>query len=207
MTDAKKPPQRPAPTGSAASPRPSAPSAPPKRAMTATRSQPLTATRSEEKVQDRLKSGASNALLNALGAARDAYADFQAANRFFKYKAFIVAGWVALTVLTLFIARPGSDGPDNDLDAKLVVTQTPGSTIYMVKNEGMDPWKNVVIEVNGQFKTTARPELQANDGITLTPKILVGPDGKLAPPTLQIRDVVVRTSEGTTLLLENGELP
>lgn len=220
MTDAKKPSPQPAaplagPARTASTAAAKAPgteqrtvSSASMRAMSATRAQPLAAPKEDVKVQDRLKSGASNAFLNAIGAAKDAVEDFQSANRFFKYKAFIVAGWVALSIVSVLIARPGGDGaPDNDLDAKLVVSQTPSGTIYMVKNEGEEAWKNVVIEVNGVFKTTSRSELQSNDGMTLTPKILIGPGGKMAPSSLQIRDITVRTEAGTTTLLENGEKP
>lgn len=222
MTDAKKPPAQPAaPAGQARSASTAAAKGPASgssaqrtlssgsmRAMSATRAEPLAAPKADVKVQERLKSEASNAFLNAVGAAKDAFEDFQASNRFFKYKAFIVAGWVALSIVSVLIARPGGDGaPDNDLDAKLVISQTPSGTIYMVKNEGDEAWKNVIIEVNGIFKTTSRSELQSNDGLTLTPKILIGPDGKMAPSTLQIRDITVRTEDGMTTLLENGEKP
>src|SRR4051812_5359769 len=94
-------------------PRPPGPPAPrpasspgPKKVITAARAQPI----EEDKgpLKDRLKSGASDAALNALSIAKEAVADFKSADRYFKFKAGIVAAWVVLSAFSLVNACPSS---------------------------------------------------------------------------------------------------
>ena len=45
--------------------------------------------------------------------------DFRNSDRYFKYKAGVLAGWLFLTVSSFGVACPGQ-GPSNDIDAHLI---------------------------------------------------------------------------------------
>lgn len=174
------------------------------RAVSAARAQPLTAPK-RTLSREALKSGATDTALNAAAVVRETWDDFHRSDRFFKYKVAIVAVWVALSAATFFLARPGS-GPGNDIGAHLVVAGDPAWPIYMIKNDSDRAWTDVVVLVNGSFRTTAAVILPNRD-LTLTPKLLTAESGEPAPTDLRIADIEIRTSEGTTLLLRNGQKP
>lgn len=216
MSDARKPPGRPSNPGLPAvqpgrTTNPGMPAAQPGRAsnpnlkvITAARTQPLPA-EPQKALKERLKSGAEDAALNVVSILKDAYADFRNSDRYFKYKAGILAGWVTLSIITVIASCPPSElDAKNRLGARLAPPPAdrshPAITIF---NDGDQPWKDVTIVVNGAYRA-AVAQVSPHDAVTVTPKQLLGPDGKVAPPDLQARDVEIRTDDGKAKLMKGG---
>jgi hypothetical protein len=178
-------------------------SAAPMRAVSAARAQPL-AQAQPGSTGTRLKSGAADTALNALSLLRDVWEDFRSSDRFFKYKAFIIVTWLLLSVSGFVVACPQS-GEANDIGAHLVVAGEANQPIYMIKNAGNEPWKDVVVVVNEKYRA-AFAQILPNGDITLTPKLLTGPNGKPPSPDLKVTELEVQTSDGATRLLRGGEV-
>lgn len=205
MTDGPKPPERPSTPS-----RPSSPSTPPaQRALSAERTTPLPAAPAPAgsgAQARRLAGGAQEAALNLAGLLRDAVADFRRRDRFFKYKAAIVAAWVVLSVASVAVGWPRSALSAGRLGARLVLNTQVRPPIVMLLNEGREPWDDVTVIVNGRYRASPG-RVQPGGSITLTPKQLMGDNGVLAPSDLAIRDLALRTREGQVTLLEAGEEP
>ena len=92
------------------------------RVMTAARAAPLQKEKVEGPLGKRLTGEASNHLLNAVSVVKEWLGDFRASDRYFKYKASIVAGWLVMTVASFAIACPGSNVQTGDMDARLVLS-------------------------------------------------------------------------------------
>ncbi|MFZ5468066.1 MAG: hypothetical protein ACOZIN_01405 [Myxococcota bacterium] len=170
------------------------------KALSAARSSPLPPAQSSL-TKERLKEGAADTALNALSILRDTWEDFRRADRYFKYKAGIIAGWVLLSTLSIGVACPGGDSAEG---ATLVAVPNTSPTVWMVKNDGLTPWVDVVVVVNGTYRA-AVSQLDANDGLTLSPKILVDSTGTQAPSSLVVRNLVLETADGRMTLMEDGE--
>lgn len=91
---------------------------------------------------------------------------------------------------------------------KLLIVESPGSAIYefAVMNYGQESSRNLVITVNGRYRTSTIVELPPNEAVRVSAKSLIGRDGKMAPAQLRIRDVVVKTEDTKVELLRNGSL-
>jgi hypothetical protein len=173
----------------------------------AARAQPLPATPVAKKAtHERLKESAADTVLNSVSILSEVIEDFRTADKFFKYKAMVLALWFTLTVGAFGVACPQNDGPTNEIEAKLVIATDGSSPIYMVKNESSEDWENVEIIVNGGYRSTMAT-LEAKGGnITLSPAVLFDANGKRAPSTLQITDITVQVAnpEATVVLLKHG---
>jgi hypothetical protein len=104
------------------------------------------------------------------------------------------------------IACP-STGPTNDISAVLVVSNdSSGRQIFMVKNDGPEAWQDVEIVVNGQYRSTQSQIAQEGGNLTLSSAVLFDDQGKRAPASIQITDIVVkvREPEGEVPLLKGG---
>jgi hypothetical protein len=166
---------------------------PPRPVMSAMRVKPPG---SEGPMKERVKAIAADTALNALGVAKDALKDFQGSNRYFKFKALIVGTWVVLSGGTIFAACPGNPlAISNSLGARLVMAGDESRPVYMIKNEGDDAWEDVMLIVNDEYRA-ATPKIEPGGDITVTPKQLIGPNGKIAPTDLRIRDLVLKTDDG-----------
>ena len=167
------------------------------------------AARSSGPIRQRLRAGAEDKALNAVGILRDLIDDFQRSDRFFKYKAFILAGWLALSGASIVVACPGSGGPHNTLGARLVQTRVVDTPVMMIVNDSGSTWSEVTVIVNGEYRASVGKvgATPPDNNLTLEPHKLLGEGGKLAPNTLQIRDIVVRTRKGEADLLVNGQPP
>jgi len=172
--------------------------------MSAARATPLTPAGPPPPLAQRLRAGAVNAGLNAAAYAREAVEDFRSRDRFFKFKALIVASWAALSVAGIVVACPGGALSAGDLGARLVINAERVPAIILIYNEGDEAWEDVTVVVNRQFRASSG-EVPAGGNLTLTPKLLLGPDNALAPLGLRITDVELRTSEGRALLMSEGE--
>ncbi|MFO0595974.1 MAG: hypothetical protein U0228_11730 [Myxococcaceae bacterium] len=197
--------------------RPARPSAPPpprpsvsnpnlQAVRSAQRAQPLAGERGPTSA--RLKEGAADTLLNSLSILGEVVEDFKNSDKFFKYKAGVLSLWFLLMIGAFGIACP-STGPSNDLSAALVATGEAGRQIYMVKNEGTEPWQDVEIVVNGEYRATMTTIEPEGGNVTLSSAILFDEKGKRAPSPLQITEIEVRVREpeGAAVLLHNGAQP
>lgn len=175
------------------------------RVMTATREMPLPKARPEGPLGQRLASGASDLALNAASIGREALEDFRRSDRFFKYKVLIVAAWAVLSTTSMGIACQGAGDPTLDFGAKVVVL-TGQRPAVMISNKSDEPWLDVTLIVNGDYRASVA-RVEPGKDVTITPKQLLGPDGKVAPADLVFRHVVMRTDDGKATLVEDGKVP
>lgn len=172
---------------------------------TAARAQPLAP---EEKgpTSKRLKEGAADTLLNSVSILGEVIEDFRNSDRFFKYKAMVLTLWGLLMIGSFGVACPPSEF-SNDIGAVLVVSGETAKPIYMVKNDGHDPWLDVEIIVNGTYRSTMS-KMPAGGSATLSSAVLFDDAGKRAPATLTISEIVVkvRDPESDVPLLKGGRV-
>jgi hypothetical protein len=157
-------------------------------------------------VKQRLREGALDTVLNAASMLRDVWSDFRSSDRYFKFKALILGTWVVLTLSTFAVACPESLDARNRLGARLVLAGEETRPIYMLVNDSDDPWEDVIVVVNGKYRTAAGRVEPKGGTLTLTPKQLKADNDAAVPPDLRIRDLQLRTSDGETFLMKEGEL-
>jgi hypothetical protein len=175
--------------------------------ITATRTAPLP----EEKrpLKERVRGEATNLWLNGLSLVREAWTDFRAADRYFKYKVMIVAGWGLLSIAGFAVAFSGqAEGffPNNHLGGRVIVHREPDRTVLLIRNDSDKAWQDVVVIVNHRYRT-AKGALKAHGMFSITPKQLNGDQNQLAPMDLTVTDVELRTARGHATLLEDGQAP
>jgi hypothetical protein len=173
----------------------------------AARAQPLPAAPAPKKAaREQLKESATDIVLNSVSILGEVLEDFRTSDRFFKYKALVLTLWFALTVGAFGVACP-SDGPRNEIDARLVVSGDQANPIFMVKNESNRDWENVEIVVNGEYRSTLATMEKMGGNVTLSPAVLFDANGKRAPSSLHITDItlIVRDPDATVVLLKNGQ--
>ncbi|MFP2906421.1 hypothetical protein ACLESD_15430 [Pyxidicoccus sp. 3LFB2] len=170
------------------------------RVMTAARSEPLQKDKVEGPLGKRLAGEASNHLLNAASVLKELVADFGQRDRYFKYKASIVAGWLAMTVASFAIACPGSTVETGDMDARLVLSDKLDRPSLTIFNESDEAWEEVVVTVNGEYQS-AVPLVPPGQSLTITPKQLQGTKGA-APADLRFNTLQMRTRDDRADLTE-----
>jgi hypothetical protein len=173
-----------------------------RKVMTAERAKPIASARPLAK---RLEEMVADQGLNALSIARESWEMLRGTDSHLRTKALIVGAWIALSVTSLVVACPGSIQKGNALGAELVIANVADHPVYMVKNDGKQPWKDVIVVVNGKFRA-AIAVVQPGNNITFGPKQLLGDNGQLAPEDLTISELELRTSDGHTTLMASGVL-
>ena len=170
--------------------------------QSAARAQPL-APEQRKITTARIREGAADTLLNSFSILGEVVEDFRTSDRFFKYKAMVISLWFLLAIGSFGIACPSS-GPSNDISAVLVVS----GDVYMVKNDGSEPWQDVEIIVNGAYRSTMS-QVAGGGNVTLSSAVLFDELGKRAPSKLTITDIVVkaRDPEAEVTLLRGGAQP
>ncbi|HYO53422.1 hypothetical protein [Archangium sp.] len=175
------------------------------RVMSAARTAPLPKEQQQGQLGQKLKSESANVALNALSLVKEGLQDFRQQDRFFKYKTFIVGGWLLLSVTTFGTTCARGVKQMGDFGAKLVPITGRASVTIMNKSEA--PWLNVRIIVKDKrgaewnaFVARVDPAKE----VTISPKQLLGADGKAAPSDIAIVGVEMSTSEGNAVLLENS---
>lgn len=207
MSDGAPPSQPSRPTGS----RPALPSSPSSttnpRVMSAARTAPLPKEQQQGAIGDRLKSEGANVALNALSVAKEMVQDFRQQDRFFKYKAFIVAGWVLVSAATVGITCGRGVKTMGEFGARLVMPQVGHASLTLINNS-RSPWRKVVVLVTddrGAEWQAYMKEINPGQDVTITPKQLLGSNGQAAPADIGIRGVQLDTSDGKARLMENGQ--
>jgi hypothetical protein len=175
------------------------------RVMSAARTAPLPKDKGADAVGERLKSESANAALNALAIAKEMVQDFRQQDRFFKYKAGIVGGWLLLTIATVGVTCSRGVKETGEFGAKLTYVAMRSS--LTIVNKSREPWLDitfVVKDIRGQEWRASVARVEPTQPITITPKQLLGPAGQAAPSDLAIAGVEMRTADGRAKLMENG---
>jgi hypothetical protein len=139
-------------------------------------------------------------ILNAKTIALEMIDDFRASDRFFKYKAGVVAGWVLLSVATLFIAcPPAREGSSNELDASVRVQQVSALdrqiTTLVIENQSSDDWEVVLLKLNNVY-SAALPSIAAGKSVPVQLSKFSDTGGKTPPDNLRPQKLELRCSEG-----------
>lgn len=161
--------------------------------------------------QKRLKEGAIDTILNSVSIFGEMVDDFRNSDKFFKYKAMVVATWFILSLSSLVVACPANTGgvETNDIGAQLLENRDEHPPVYTVKNDSADTWNSVVITVNGRYKSTLN-RLEGNGGtITLTSAVLFDEQGTRPSSKLVIQDIRVTVDDPSAdfVMLKHGLTP
>ncbi|QRK05836.1 hypothetical protein JQX13_37695 [Archangium violaceum] len=176
------------------------------RVMSAARAAPLPKEQQQAQLSEKLKSESANVALNALSIVKEKVDEFRQQDRFFKYKAFIVGGWLLISVVTFGTTWARGVKLTGDFGAKLVPAPV-GRNALTLMNKSEEPWLDVIIVVKDNRGAEWRASVARVDpgkDVTITPKQLLGSSGQAAPSDIVMRGVEMRTSEGTALLQEDG---
>lgn len=144
------------------------------------------------------KEMALEAFYSAKALAEQFIDDFRSRDRFFKYKAGIIAAWVGVSALSLGVSCGG--GPkENALHARTQLTQVLDDQTLLVRNDSTSDWKEVHLTLNDRF-TAYTPEIAAGGKFVIAVKQFVGPEGEVPARDLKPHFLKVSCSEGTDLL-------
>ena len=176
--------------------------------MSAARSDPLPLDEDGLPLQSRIRDGAESTALNVVSILRETWEDFRNADRYFKYKAAILAAWAALSLVGIGVACPGTPvvpRNNSELGARLVMGEETEHPAYVLSNESERAWEDVVVVVNHTYRA-AISHVEPKAFVTITPKQLMGDNGKLAPFNLQATEIELHTKRGSVVLLEHGQM-
>jgi len=177
------------------------------RTVSATRSDPLPLDEDGLPIQTRIRSQAESTALNVVAILRETWEDFRNADRYFKYKLAILVAWAVLSLTGVFVACPAAPtlmGPTSSLGARLVMGEETEHPAYVLSNESDRAWEDVVVVVNHTYRA-AISHVEPRAFVTITPKQLMGDNGKLAPFNLKATDLELHTRKGSVVLLEAGK--
>lgn len=95
--------------------------------------------------------------------------DLRQRDRWFSWKAGIVAGWIVLSIVCLGVAGSGGDGRParNSLDAYVVLRPSSLSWALLVENRSGRPWTEMAIDVDGH--TFRQDRLLPDERLVLGP--------------------------------------
>src|SRR4051812_22384993 len=124
--------------------------------------------------------------------------DFRSRDRYFKYKAAVVAAWLAVSSGTLAVSCGG--GPkENKLHAHTQVTQVLDDKSLLVRNDSSSTWREVHLTLNGSF-TAYTPEIDAGGKFVIAVKQFVGPEGQVPAKDMAPSQLRIACSEGSDLI-------
>ena len=175
--------------------------------MSAARGDPLPLDEDGLPLQTRLRDGAENTALNVVAILREVWEDFRNADRYFKYKAAILAAWAVLSLAGVFVSCPAAPtlgGPSTSLGARLIMGEETEHPAYVLSHESDRAWEDVFVVVTHSYRA-AISQVEPKAFVTITPKQLMGDNGVLAPFNLKATDIELYTSKGKVVLLEHGQ--
>ncbi len=153
----------------------------------------------------RFRSTAENWGLNLFSIGKDAWAQVRRADLYTKLKAGVLGLWAALAIAGVMVACPQGLTPGNSLGAELILAGDSDRPIYMIRNSSSDLWEDVTVVVNGDYRLSV-PRIEAGRDVTFGPKQLLGPNGALAPTSLTVTDVELRTDDDEVRLMREGRI-
>ncbi|MGQ0508911.1 MAG: hypothetical protein ACT4TC_26715 [Myxococcaceae bacterium] len=148
---------------------------------------------------------AQNTALNALSIFKELWADFRNSDRYFKYKALIIAIWIVLSASGFAVACPGSSAATTDFGAKLTISDFGAHPFYVIRNESTSPWSDVKVTVNGGEYHYESGAVEPGKDVGFGAKQLKGRDNRSAPETLNVRRLEIHTSAGDAVLIKDGK--
>lgn len=131
--------------------------------------------------------------------------DFKSRDRFFKFKALIIATYVLLSVTTFGVACPGASVGTQDMGARVVVGGVSDRPVWLIKNESDEDWTNVVVIINGTYRA-AVGVVPAQKDLAVTPLQLIGDDRSTAPSDLRATTLELKTEDGDVTLIQEGRV-
>jgi hypothetical protein len=156
--------------------------------------------------KEAVRAAVIEAALTARAVARELVNGFRGADRYFKLKATIVAGWVAVSLTTLFVACPPAwQGPKNALQARARVNRVAAldreiTALYLENRSEVD-WNEVMIKLNGIY-TAALPSVRAGKSAVVQLDKFSDAEGRTPPSELRPERLEVRCSAGSATLTE-----
>ena len=120
---------------------------------------------------------------------------FRKAGRWQRMRLGIVGGWVAASLLALWIACPSS-GPGNSLGADVHVLKESllGGQQILVRNESDAVWTDVTLTLDGTWRNTQRT-VRPREQVVLSPDQFQR-SGEQAPRDLRPRSLSIECREG-----------
>jgi hypothetical protein len=120
---------------------------------------------------------------------------FRKAGRWQRMRLGIVGGWVAASLLALWIACPSS-GPANSLGADVQVLKESllGGQQILVRNESDAVWNDVTLVLDGSWKNSQRT-VRPREQVVLSPAQFQRA-GEPAPRDLRPRTLLIECREG-----------
>ncbi len=120
---------------------------------------------------------------------------FRKAGRWQRMRLGIVGGWVAASLLALWIACPSS-GPANSLGADVQVLKESllGGQQILVRNESDAVWNDVTLALDGSWKNSQRT-VRPREQVVLSPAQFQRA-GEPAPRDLRPRTLLIECREG-----------
>jgi hypothetical protein len=120
---------------------------------------------------------------------------FRKAGRWQRLRLGIVGGWVAASLLALWIACPSS-GPANSLGADVQVLKESllGGQQILVRNESDAVWNDVTLVLDGSWKNSQRT-VRPREQVVLSPAQFQRA-GEPAPRDLRPRTLLIECREG-----------
>jgi hypothetical protein len=120
---------------------------------------------------------------------------FRKTGRWQRVRLGIVGGWIAVSLLALWVAFP-SRGPGNSLGADVQVMKESllGAQQILVRNESDSVWTDVTLVIDGAWKNTQRA-VRPREQVVLSPAQFAR-DGEPAPRALRPRTLTIECREG-----------
>lgn len=145
---------------------------------------------------ERLREFAEEALFQIRRVARESWEDLRRRDRFFQWKAAIVAAWTLCSIVSIRIATATpADPADNGLGAYVALTHTTMSWGLLVENRSDEPWTDVRVILDGGW-VHERPLIAAEEKVVLSPSQFLR-DGVPAPQDLEVAGLRIETNEGS----------
>ncbi len=168
----------------------------------ANRPQPKIAPKAPETRQEAAKEAFLDVVFNAKSMGLELIDDFRASDRFLKYKLAVIAGWLLLTVVALYVSFPRIDSePTNALDARILVNKVPALdkqlTAIYIENRSEKDWGDTLLKLNGTY-THALADLKAGDKVVVTLNKFSGRDGATPPESLSLQRLEIKCLQGKT---------
>lgn len=122
--------------------------------------------------------------------------DFRRSDRFSKMRLGVVAGWAAVTCVTLAAVCP-SAGSGNSLGAEVQFLRESfvGGAQVLVRNDSDDVWRDVVLTIDGEWRHR-HPTLRPRDQVVV-PTTQFRRGGDVLPPDHRPRRLEVECDQGS----------
>lgn len=145
---------------------------------------------------DRTKAAARESATWLKDEAGRLYAGYAKQSKYFKWKSWIIGGYAAVALFSLFMGAP----PLNSIDAYVIPSYDVSSREFMVsvKNESTEPWTNVRLKLDDAFlfeKDALPPGESVLAKVTQFHRVEL--KGEKAPLAFRPNELRIRTDQGS----------